>query len=164
MAKKVFSDEIPVAADRFFEDVILNDELTRKMYIEGLNFEQWAVVLRTEEDDRIEREVEATPPQNIPSFMKKFIKGKFSYREKVIWKRGSNSCIVETVPNVMADKIDISTTISVEPIDESRCRRIMTVEIKVRIPLVGSKIENHVLGEVEDEFRRSGDYLRKILG
>ncbi len=164
MAKKVFSDEIPVKSDRFFEDVILNDELTSKMYLEGLGFQQWEVVSRTEEDGKIVREVDVTPPQNIPSFMKKFIKGKFSYKERVIWQKGSDSCTVETIPNVMSDKIDIATTIKVEPMDENRCRRIMEVEIKVRIPLIGGKIENHVLGEVEGEFRRSGDYLRNLLG
>jgi len=51
-------------------------------------------------------------------------------------------------------KVAVSGTMHVKPIDDGHCTLLSTMDIEVKIPLVGSQVEKMVLREVEKNWPR----------
>ena len=108
----------------------------------------------------IRREHILSPQRELPGFMKKFVSGALTYRETNVFTAQDNRMEVVAIPNVLPDKIILRGTYRLERLGKERVRRIFEGECTCHIPLVGKKIEQQIVGEVEDSYRRTTSFTR----
>ena len=111
----------------------------------------------------IRREQILTPHRELPGFMKKLVQGALTYREKNLFRARDNRMEVETIPSVLAEKIISRGTYSLEALGEGRVRRVNEGEVVCKIPQVRGKIENQIVGEVEESYRKTTTFPREWL-
>ena len=114
--------------------------------------EEYKLIEYREDENKIYRKVWVKPKQDIPSFAKSFIKGDFGYYEEGEFDKKSQKYIVKTIPSTMADKIKTNGIIYVTPDGDNVCYRIADMEIEVKIPFIGGKIEQYLGDELDKSY------------
>ena len=75
-------------------------------------------------------------------------------RHRIRWK-----VIVDRV----ASKVRAEGTFSLEPIDDNTCLRVVTGEIKVSVPLIGSRIEKGIAEDLTRSYESTAHFARQWL-
>ncbi len=112
---------------------------------------------------RIKREQRLTPQREVPGFLKKLVKGAITYTEKNEFVAANNAMRTVTIPGFAADRLKTEGTYRLEALGDSRCKRIWEGVCECRIPLVGGKVEKHLVEEVRESYRRATIFTRKWL-
>lgn len=112
---------------------------------------------------RIHREQRLVPQREVPGFIKKLVSGAITYVEKNDFVAADNLMRTVTIPGFAADRITTTGTYRLEPLGESRCKRIWDGVCECRIPLVGGKVEKQLVDEVRESYRRATDFTRKWI-
>lgn len=58
-------------------------------------------------------------------------------------------------PPVLADRVRVEGEVRVEPVDAGRCLRVLEGEARVRIPLLGGRVERVVAETAEDAYGKA---------
>ncbi|MGB1276172.1 MAG: DUF2505 domain-containing protein, partial [Nannocystaceae bacterium] len=146
--------------DRYWE-MFFDDDYNRELY-RALDIDR--TVLKVEPDgDVTRREVLLKPQREIPKLFKKIMKGSLEYTEHNVFDRGRSLLEVRIVPAFGADKITNVGTYRVVDLGSNRVRRIYEGECKCKIPLVGGKVEKHIVGEIRASYVTTTDVSRKWL-
>ncbi|MBK6921982.1 MAG: DUF2505 domain-containing protein [Deltaproteobacteria bacterium] len=159
--KYTIEDTFDVSAAHYWS-VFFSDEFNRELWpalditCEPLSLE------RTGEGDALEirREQRLTPRREVPAIIQKFVKGGFSYVEKNHFKARENLMRTVTVPSFMAEKIQTHGTYRLEPLGESRVKRVWEGTLECSIALIGGKIEKLLVDEVRESYRKATDFTR----
>jgi len=114
-------------------------------------------------DETIHRIQKLTPIRDIPAVLKKVVSGAIAYTEHNEFSRAKSEMTTKTVPSFLAEKLDTQGVYSVVPAGEGRCKRIWQAHCKCTIPLLGKKVEQQIVGEVKESYRRATDFTRKYL-
>jgi hypothetical protein len=146
--------------DMFFSDAY-NDALWKHLDIERevLEFE------RTGEgqDEVIRRVQRLTPRRDIPSALRRLVSDAIAYEERNVWRRKDNCMEVITIPNFFSDKFTAKGTYVLEPRGGDKLERIWKASCACRVPLVGGKVEKHVVEEVKRSYKATTIFTRKWI-
>ncbi len=115
------------------------------------------------EDLVIRREQVLVPNRELPGFLRKFVQGALAYTERNVFRAKDSAMEVVTIPSVAADKLESHGVYRVEPAGAGRCVRIYEGEVRCTLPLVGGKVEKHLVAEIEDSYRKATDFTRRFL-
>lgn len=113
-------------------------------------------------DNGAEYKIRLTSPDEIPAIAKKFTGDKLSYVETRIWNASKLSNTWTIAPEVKGASVE-ATGITEIIADGHGCLRRTKGTISVSIPLIGKKIEEMVLKNITDTFKKNADYCRKHL-
>lgn len=114
-------------------------------------------------DETIYRVHRLVPQRKVPALLARFVEGSIAYEERNRWSRAESRMEVEIVPNFLADKIRSGGTYSVQNLGPSRCRRIWDAYCECSIPLVGSRIAQHIVDEVRQSYERTTAFSREWI-
>lgn len=90
--------------------------------------------------------------------------------EKLTWVEESTTRLADLHttwrirPDHYADKLASSGDFRIEPLGEGRCRRAATGEVKVKVFLVGGKVESAIISGMEEHAARERTALLSHLG
>ena len=65
-----------------------------------------------------------------------------------------------TIPSFGADRIDNHGTYSIKPLGDDKCVRVWEGSCSCKIPLVGGKVEQWLVGEIKESYRKATDFTR----
>lgn len=111
----------------------------------------------------IRRKVKLSPQREVPALVAKFVKGAITYTEQGVFTARTNTLEIVTIPGFMADQLTTRGTYKVQSLGPNKVRRTWDGEISCKIPLLGGKVEKHIVEEVTQSYRDTTEFTRKWL-
>ena len=105
----------------------------------------------TETEETIYRELRMVPKRQLPAFIRKFT-NELGYTEKSLLVKADNRMTIEVIPTVFTNRSSITGIYTVEQIDPETIRRTYDGEIEIKVALIGKKIENTVIEDMQKSF------------
>lgn len=157
-------DEFPTTPDKYW-DMFFSDAYNAELWRE-LDIEREVLEFRREgegEAEVIHRTQKLTPKRDVPSALRKLVKDAISYEERNVWRRATNSMEVITIPNFFADKFTATGIYQLRPLGDAKLERVWTAKTECRVPLVGGKVEKHIVEEVKRSYQATTIFTRKWI-
>lgn len=92
------------------------------------------------------------PERDLPDFVKKIIKGDLGYIEHATMYKARNRIESRIEPTLFKDKTKINAVYTVEAIGPQKVRRTFEGDVEVSFPLVGKKVENIIVTDMEKAY------------
>ena len=108
-------------------------------------------------------EVKQEGEGEVPALVAKFVKGAITYTEQGVFTARTNTLEVVTIPGFMAEQLTTRGTYKVQSLGPTKVRRTWDGEISCKIPLLGGKVEKHIVEEVTASYRDTTEFTRKWL-
>jgi hypothetical protein len=163
MANSVRIEHIyEVSEDTFWERLFLDEEYNRRMYVEGLKFESYAVVEQEESTDEVKRTLDVTPRLgDLPGAMKKVLGDNLSYLEKGVYDKSKRRYRVDIVPSTLSSKIRVSGELYTEPVGDKQCRRIFEARVEVKVLGLGKMMEKRIIDDLQKGYSRGARFTNE---
>jgi hypothetical protein len=155
-------DTFDVSAQAYW-DIFFSDEYNAALWPaldierEQLKFEKTG----EGNDLVIVREQRLVPRREVPKVLQKLVKGAISYVEKNTYRAADSAMKTVTIPSFGADRIDNHGLYRVEPRGDDKCARIWEGHCSARIALLGSRIEQFLVGEIKESYRKATEFTRR---
>lgn len=150
----------PVSPDRAWSE-LFGDEYENAVS-EASRFERRVLADETR-DGRRTRRIHVVPEQRLPAAVAKVIgTDRFSYvlEERHDQARGRMDWTV--TPDGMSDRVSVSGTWSVTP-TTTGCERLVTIDVTVRIPVVGGRIEKQIADDLRKNYEDAARFAQRWL-
>lgn len=150
------------SADLFWNQIFLDDEYNRKLFLDELHFSVWRVLRSEEQGDRVHRTIEATPPLgDLPAALKRLLGEGLGYEEHGVLDRPRQRYELEVKPRSLAGKVSIQGALTAEPISDSSCRRVYVARVDARVFGVGGMIEQRLLDDIEKSYDKAAKFTNR---
>lgn len=117
---------------------------------------------RTEGGRRFRR-VRVQPEQTFPAPVAKVIgQDRFNYVMEERHDPANTRMDWVVVPDAMADKVSVKGTWALQPGGET-CERIVRIEVRVHVPLIGGKIEQQIGAELKAGYEQAAAFAQQWL-
>ena len=159
--KLYVESELPVDAATAWE--IFESEEYRQRLCQRTQIDQ-QVLEEREEAGVLHRRIRTEPDRELPGMVSSILgAAKLCYIQENQWHKADSRLDWTVKLEVMTDKVDVHGTTSITPIDDEACRRVVEGEIKVRVPLVGGRIEKAVVSEFESSMKRAVEVAVELM-
>ena len=155
-------DEFDVGAQRYWDvffDVAYSTALWETLDI------GWELLLLERKGEGadlvIERKQRLTPRREVPGFLSKFVADKIAYTEHNVFTAKTNVMKTKTTPSFMADKIVTEGVYRLDVLGDHKVRRVWEGRAEAKIPLLGGRVEKHLVEEIRESYRRATAFTRK---
>lgn len=109
------------------------------------------------------RKLRITVDRELPAPMKKAIGAdRISYDQVTRRKLGSNELTWSISPMVLRDRFKGEGTTKVRSVGDG-CRRVISGELSIRVPLLGPKMEQRLVDDVSASYDRAAALIRTML-
>jgi Protein of unknown function (DUF2505) len=162
MGKFTVTHEINCDAETFwkvFFDKSFNDEL----YLKELGFPEYKTLEQNETDTKITRKVHGQPKMDVPGPIAKLLGSSFSYIEEGSMDRASKLWRWKLLPSTLAEKLRTEGTVRIEPIGDSKVRRVAEIEVEAKIFGVGGLMESSAEKQLRQGWDSSAAFMNKYL-
>ena len=99
------------------------------------------------------------PSAKSPLFSRSFVSD-LSYVERDTFERAKSEMKVVIETPMLKNRLQFSGLFTVRPLGEGRCRRCFEGDVKVSVPLLGGKMEKHLLDEVRTSYDTAAEMTR----
>lgn len=164
MSRYRIEDAFETTPTRYWE-VFFDDEYNRRLF-EHLEVDRVQLEFRREgegEQEIIHRVVRLTPRREVPAVMKKLVGSAIAYEERNRFVRKDNLLEVVTIPNFMADKVTTTGRYFLETRGEAKLVRVWDGICECRVPLVGGRVEQHLIDEIRRGYAATTEFTRRWL-
>lgn len=122
------------------------------------------VVLKKEERNGILVEkIRTTSRKELPGLIRSAVGAdRMVYDQEMESDLNKYSTAWKVIPAFASDKVMCSGTSRVQPTADG-CERVVTGELKVSVPLVGGKIEQAIVAELENSYGKTADVIHKWI-
>ncbi len=152
------------SAETFWNQIFLDDEYNRKLFVEELHFSEWKVVSSQERGTEVHRVIEATPPLgDLPAALKRLLSEGLGYQERGVLDRPNQRYRLEVTPRSLASKLTIGGELSTTPISEHSCRRVYVARADARVLGLGGMIEQRILDDIERSYNKSAVFTNRWI-
>ncbi len=103
------------------------------------------------------------PERDLPDFAKKIIKGDLGYIEHATMDKAANRIVSRIEPTLFKDKTKINSVYTIESIGPGKCRRTFEGDVEVSIPLLGKKVEQIIVADMEKAYASVADFTNEWL-
>lgn len=102
------------------------------------------------------------PQREMPAFMQRVLRDSIVYTEHARFDAATNRIEVQTIPNLLPDKVKTEGIYRLES-QGSGVLRIWDGLCDCKIPLVGGRIESHIVEEIKQSYVATTEFTRKWL-
>lgn len=152
------------SAEVFWDQLFLDDEYNRKLFVGELHFSTWRVIRLEERGAELHRVIEATPPLgNLPSAIERLLSDGLGYEEHGVLDRASQRYRLEVKPRSLASKLTIQGELTTQPLSERSCRRIYVAKVEARVFGVGGMLEQRLLDDIEKSYNKAAVFTNRWI-
>jgi hypothetical protein len=152
------------SAEVFWNQIFLDDEYNRKLFVEELHFESWRVVRSEEKGAELHRVIEAVPQlADVPGALKRLLSDGLGYEERGVVDRTAQRYRLQVVPRSLADKLSIQGELFTTPVDAHSCRRVYVARVEARVFGLGGMIEDRLLDNIEKSYVKAADFTNRWI-
>lgn len=130
-------------------------ELSRRLFIEGLEFPAYSTVRQDETPTKIERTVAIEPKLTLPAPLAKAFGSSFKYTEEGTFDKASGVWRWRMISGTLPDKIRVTGTLRVVPLGEKKVAREVEIDIEAKVMLLGGLIEETFKKQLSAGWERS---------
>lgn len=157
-----FSDRFDAPLERV-EEAVLSDEYNERLKDLPNIDERVVTEQRTRSDGSIRRVVHYKFGGRLPPAVEKVLGGSMvSWDEVGVFDPGNHEWTFEIEPHVLADRFECHGTYTFRTDGEATVREV-AVELKVKIPVVGGRVENAISEGLEETLHAEGRALAEYL-
>lgn len=146
-----------------FWEHFFDPELSRRLFIEGLEFISYTTVRQHETPTAIERTVAIEPKLTIPAPLAKVFGASFRYSEEGTFDKASQTWRWRMISGTMPDKIRVTGTLRARPVDTNKVLREVDIEIEAKIMLLGGMVEETFKKQLTAGWERSVEVQNQWL-
>lgn len=154
--------EINCNAETFWK-IFFDKEFNEKLYLQGLGFPEFKVVDQTETDTQITRKCAGSPKLDMPGPVMKLLGNGFRYTEVGTFDKGTKIWKWKMTPSTMADKLRQEGTLKIEPIGDTKVRRVAELINEAKVFGIGGLLESSAEKSLRDGWDKSAVYMNKWL-
>ncbi len=115
------------------------------------------------EGPRRHRRIHVLPDQRLPAAVAKVIgSDRFSYVLDEQHDRDADRMDFTVTPDGLADRVFVRGSWTLTPVDEG-CERHVTIEIKVKVPVIGGRIEQQIGADLQESYESAAHFARAWL-
>lgn len=152
-----------VDLERYWNNLFLEPEYNRRMYVEALGFRYEVLSQTTAGDGSITRTIRADPPFELPGPAKRVFPDGLGYTEVGRYDPQQKRWSYTMTPKVLADKIVCRGVMWAEPRGSARIERIAEIEVGVKILGIGGIMEAFIERVTRESYQKSADFTHKWL-
>lgn len=152
-----FTDITKPALERLYFDEAFNQAMCKAVKLSR-------VVVKLEDDgETFRRVLRIGPERELPAAMKKALgSDRLEYEEHMTYRWGSFEAHWETIPSVMASKVQSKGRILFQD-SAAGALRVVEGSIDVKVFGIGGMIEKIVVGDVEKSFKDAAEFMQKWI-
>jgi len=163
MGKFTVTHEITCNADKFWQ-VFFDKDFNTKLYKESLGFPEFTIVDQRETDSELVRKVNGTPKMDVPAPVAKVLGSNFRYTEEGKFNKATKIWQWKMIPAGMGDKLRNEGTLRIEPIGDSKVRRVAEIVIEAKVSfVVNSLIESSAEKQLREGWDKSAVFMNNWL-
>jgi hypothetical protein len=148
------SKTLPCSAETFWK-VFFDENYTRALYLQGLEFTECQILERTENA----RKMRLSP--KLPAVLQKFVGDSFGYDEHGTLDRARGLWTWKMIPR--KELVTTRGSMRIEPISDKECRRHDEVVVEAKMFGVGGLIESTTEKEVRSSFEKELAFFTRWL-
>lgn len=151
---------IQCTPEKFWE-LYFDPDFERTLFVDGLGWSEPQVDVLLDNDETLERTVEAFPKLILPGGITRLIKKALGYTERGRLDRKSETYHLRHTTNLFGDKLDLGGRFYLEPVGETACRRHGIIEIEAHVFGLAKVIEKAVEFNVNAGWTKSANFLNQ---
>jgi uncharacterized protein DUF2505 len=152
------------SAQVFWNQIFLDDEYNRKLFVDELHFESWRVLSSEVRGSEVHRVIAAVPRLgDVPGPLKRLLSNGLGYEERGVADLAAGRYRLEVTPTSLASKLSIQGELSTTPIDAQSCRRIYVARVEARVFGLGGMIEDRLLDDIEKSYGRAATFTNRWI-
>jgi uncharacterized protein DUF2505 len=152
------------SAEVFWNQIFLDEEYNRKLFLDELHFSVWKVLRSEERGNELHRVIEATPPLgDLPGALKRLLSDGLGYEEHGVLDRAQKRYRLEVKPRSLANKLTIQGELTTQHISDRSCRRVYVARADARVLGVGGMIEQRLLDDIEKSYNKSAVFTNRWI-
>ncbi len=159
------TNEIDCNVEKFWE-TFLDPKLTERLFKEALGFTEFRIVEQTDTESTLTRRSAATPKMNFPGPVMKLFGERFGYTEDATFDKATKVWRWTMTPSTMPEKLRHEGSVRVEPIGDTKCRRIVDITLEAKVFGIGGLIESSVEKQIRESWEKSAvvtnEWLRAV--
>jgi len=159
----VIAHEFTTDVDTFLAKIFFDHEFNRQLYLVQLGFPEWLILNETDNGSEIVRQVKVSPKQDAPGPVQKLLGDRFSYIEDGKFDKATKQYRFKITPSSMAERINTSGVMRIETIQPKRIRRVIELDIEVKIFGVGGMIESYTAKATKESYDKTATFTQKWL-
>jgi len=162
MGKFTVTHEINCDAETFWK-AFFDKDFNEKLYKGALAFPEYTITEQTDTDAQITRTVAAQPKMEMPGPVAKLLGSSFRYVEKGSMDKAKKLWVWKLTPSTLADKLRTEGTVRIEPVGDTKVRRIAEMTVEAKIFGLGGLMESSAEKQLRDGWDKSAVFMNKWL-
>ena len=163
MGKFTVTHEIHCNAEKFWQ-VYFDKDFNNKLYKECLGFPEFTIADQRDTDSEIVRKVNGSPKMEVPAAVAKVLGSNFRYTEDGKFNKATKIWQWKMTSPSMGDKMRNEGTLRIEPIGDSKVRRVAELIIEAKVSfVVNGLIESSAEKQLRDGWDKSAVFMNNWL-
>lgn len=158
MGKFTITHEIQCNAEIFWK-TFFDKDFNVKLYKEVLGFPEFNIVEQRETESGLVRKISGVPKMELPGPIAKLLGSGFRYTEDGTFDKAKGLWRWKLTPSTLADKTRNEGSMRIEPIGDTKVRRIADLEIEAKIFGVGGLMESTFEKQLREGWDKSAVYM-----
>ena len=156
--------EFECSDDVFWDKCTFSEEFCKRLYVDVLKFPGWKLLEQKDDGNILTRRIQIDPPLvGLPGPVTKLVGDRFSYTEEGRFDRKAKRYTFSVIPSTAADKAKTTGELWTEKLGDNRCARSAKVDVDVKIFLVGSLMEEKILGDLKKSYEETARFISQYL-
>jgi|GEM_PF-7056577 len=139
--KQLIEHPIPIAAEKFWQDVFFAPGYVQAEHIEGLQCLEYKEIEACKGPPSYARTLFSVPPLNIPRKLQKLVGSRIGYTEKGYFDPQTQRYVFTLTPTLMPKKISISGWYEIIPVEANSMIRRCSLDFSVSVFGFGKQME-----------------------
>jgi hypothetical protein len=150
-------------AETYWTKVFFSRDYNTRLFAEALGFGYEILSLEEEPNGVRRRKVRIEPKADMPGFMKKLVGDGIQYVEEGSFDPTKKLWSYKVTTSKLSEKINISGTFFAEPKGEKQVDRVCVLNVVVKIPLVGSSVEEFIIRTTRESYDKVQVFTNKYI-
>jgi hypothetical protein len=152
------------SGDVFWNQIFLDEEYNRRMFLDELHFESWRVIRSETRGTEVHRVIDAVPRiGDLPGPLKKLLSSGAGYEERGVVDLAAHRYRLEVTPRSLANKLTIQGELFTTPTGESSCQRVYVAKVEARVFGVGGMLEDRLLTDIERSYAKAAVFTNRWI-
>ncbi|MEZ4288032.1 MAG: DUF2505 family protein [Polyangiales bacterium] len=144
----------------FWRDIFENESFNESVYRNALGF-RYELLLW--DPGTGTRQAKVWPTADVPKTLASVMGDSIAFVEEGLYDRGAQRYDFTIVPTTLSDRIRTRGSVVAVPIDDSTCKRIVEIEIEVRVLGLGRIAESFLETTTREQYDVNADYANRYL-
>jgi hypothetical protein len=147
-----------------FWDVFFDPEFNRALYLRGLEFASYRIVVdKTDRDGTRLRRVECVPNVELPAVAHKYFGETVRFTEVGQFDPHSNHYYTQVVLGFGGDKLTLTGDVCVQPDGPCQLKRVVTGNLTVKVGRIAKLVERVAKQQMQDSCERSAEFTSRWI-